>query len=260
MITATATATATIQSSFAFRDQLVLENMDLVKSISLQVRRGLAAHVELDDLMNAGMMGLIDAASKYEQGKEVPFNVYAKHRVRGAVLDSLRQIDSVSREARRQYKQVDAVTRDLTAKLQRTPTQEEVAQAMGVDSRRWQTMMREYRTTAQASAQASGANSSSNNNGDEGPLREVPASPEASPERIFARRELRTQISSALGALPERHRQVVTLYYEGDMTMKQIGNMLGVNESRVSQIHKTALAKIQVILTSNGIRETAAVC
>ncbi len=88
----------------------------------------------------------------------------------------------------------------------------------------------------------------------------MPAPAEVSPERQFARSEMRTRISSALGSLPERYRQVVTLYYEGDMTMKEIGSMLGVKESRVSQMHKSALAKIQFILTSNGISQTAAFC
>ncbi len=135
---ATQTATSSRQKTLASRDQLVLENMDLVKAIVGQVRRGLSAHVDVDDLTNAGMMGLIDAAAKYDETKEVPFNVYAKQRIRGAVLDSLRQADSVSRQARRQYKQIDAVTRELGAKLHRAPTQEEVAQAMGLDTARWQ--------------------------------------------------------------------------------------------------------------------------
>lgn len=242
-----------VQNAFATRDQLVMDHMDLVKAIAGQVRRGLAVHVEMDDLQHAGMMGLIDAASKYAQNKDVPFHVYAKHRVRGAVLDSLRQADWATRQARRNYKRVEAVTRDLSAKLQRVPTQQEIAEAMGLDPQRWQSMMAEYRSLSQSARQ-------NNSDTEDRPAKEIPTSSDASPESMFARSEIRQRISSALSSLPDRYRQVVSLYYEGDLTMKEIGTRLGVKESRVSQIHKTALAKIQIILTSNGISDTAALC
>jgi RNA polymerase sigma factor for flagellar operon FliA len=256
MTTATQTANvkAPVQNAYAMRDQLVLEHMDLVKVIACQVRRNLAVHVELDDLMNAGMMGLLEAATKFEGDKEVPFTVYAKHRIRGSILDSLRQVDWATRDARRQYKQIDVVSRELSAKLQRVPTQEEVAGAMGLDSRRWQTLMIDYRTLGTSTSPRK------NQDGEEKPAKEIPAAKEASPESVFARRELKQQISVAVETLPERYQKVVKMYYEGDMTMKEIGSMLGVNESRVSQIHKTALAKIQVILTSNGISQTVSFC
>jgi RNA polymerase sigma factor FliA len=243
-----------VQSGFASRDQLVLEHMGLVKALALQVRRGLAVHVELDDLMNAGMMGLLDAATKYEGEKEVPFTVYAKHRIRGAILDSLRQVDWASRDARRQYKQMDVVSRELSTKLQRVPSQQEVAEAMGVDARRWQTLMIEYRTFGNAAARERSPE------GEDKPAKEIPATKDASPEAAFFQAELRARISSAMETLPERYQQVVKLYYEGDLTMKEIGSRLGVNESRVCQIHKTALAKMQIVLSSNGIRQTAAFC
>jgi RNA polymerase sigma factor FliA len=243
-----------IQNAFAYRDQLVLEHTDLVKAIACQVRRGLTVHVELDDLIHAGMMGLLEAAGKYQDNKDVPFTLYAKHRVRGAILDSLRQVDWASREARRQYKQMDVVSRELSGKLGRVPTQEEVAEGMGLDARRWQTLMIEYRSFGKAAARQRATDN------EDRPAQEIPAEPTASPEHEFSRNQVRQKISCALSSLPERYQQVVKLYYEGDMTMKEIGTMLGVKESRVSQIHKTALAKIQVILTSKGINQTALSC
>jgi RNA polymerase sigma factor FliA len=252
--TQTATTSSAIQNGFANRDALVLEHMNLVKAIAAHVRRGLSVHVELDDLVNAGTMGLLEAAGKYQGSKDVPFTLYAKHRIRGAILDSLRQVDWASRDARRQYKQMDVVSRELAAKLGRTPSQEEIAEAMGMDERRWQTLMIEYRNFGRAAA---GQRSAEN---EDQTIREIPAEPQASPENAFARTEMRQTIDSALRSLPERYQTIVELYYRGELTMKEIGARLGVNESRVSQMHKSALAKIQVILTSNGIKDTAVFC
>jgi RNA polymerase sigma factor FliA len=95
---------------------LIVEHLHLVNAIASHVQRSLGVHTELDDLVHAGTMGLFDAATKYQEEKEVSFPIYAKHRIRGAILDSLRQLDWASRDARRQYKQMEAVTRDLTLK------------------------------------------------------------------------------------------------------------------------------------------------
>src|ERR1700733_11176622 len=123
-------------SNTARRDELIVENLHLVQVIASSVQRSLGVHMELDDLVHAGTIGLFDAATKYREDKEVAFPAYAKHRIRGAILDSLRQIVWASRDVRRHYRQMQTVTRDLSTKLQRTPTQTEVAEAMGLDERR----------------------------------------------------------------------------------------------------------------------------
>jgi len=238
----------------AKRDELILEHFSLVHAIASNVRKSLGVHVELDDLVHAGTMGLFDAATKYQESKEVPFAVYAKHRIRGAILDSLRQVDWASRDARKQYKQMDAVTRDLTAKLQRTPTQAEVAEAMGLETRRWQTLMMDFGTFGMAAARQRMAGR------EDEPAKEVPCGKESHPDEVLAKTQLRRELSSAMKHLPERYQEVVQLYYHGEMTMKEIGAKLGVNESRVSQMHKCALAKMQVFLGSNGISSAAALC
>jgi RNA polymerase sigma factor for flagellar operon FliA len=198
-------------------------------------------------------MGLFEAATKYQDDKQVPFPVYAKHRIRGAILDSLRQLDWASRDARRLYKQMETVTHDLTSKLGRTPTQPEIAQAMGVDPKRWQSLMVDFRSFGLASVQQSCGER------EDQPTREIPASPRACPDHLLAQSEMKRTLKLAMETLPLRYRQVVTLYYEADMSMKEIGGMLGVNESRVSQIHKSALAKMQLTLGKNGVRSSAAV-
>jgi RNA polymerase sigma factor FliA len=234
------------------RDQLITEHLSLVTAIAANVQRSLPVHVEIDDLIHAGVMGLVDAASKYRDDKEVAFPTYAKYRIRGAILDSLRQLDWASRDLRKRYKQMEAITRDLTAKLERTPTPNEVAAAMGLSLRRWQSLMVDFRALGMAGSQLRATER------DEQGTPETPCGPGLSPDNVFARSEMREKLSFAMQALPERYRQVVQLYYERDMTMKEIGGVLGVNESRVSQIHKSALERMQAALHQSGICSAAA--
>jgi RNA polymerase sigma factor FliA len=234
----------------ATRDQLITENLHLVNAIAQHMKRSMSVHVELDDLVHAGMMGLFDAATKFTADKEVSFASYAKHRIRGSILDSLRQIDFASRDLRKRIKQVGSTTRELAAKLHREPTEEEVAKEMGLDSRQWQNLMVDYRNL--------GVASQTRVERDDQRTPEVPCAPTEVPDQVFARREMRRRLGSVLQGLPVRYQQVVTMYYEGEMTMKEIGETLGVNESRVSQIHKSALLKMQVVLASNGVSSSAA--
>ncbi len=234
------------------RDQLILEHLPLVTAIAAHIQRSLPVHVELDDLVHAGVMGLFDAATKYQEDKDVAFPSYAKHRIRGAILDDLRQLDWASRDLRKRYKQMEAVTRDLTFKLGRAPTQPEVANAMGLTSRRWQTLMVDFRSLGLAATQLRAVER------DGQPIYEAPDAPARCPDRVFARSEMREKLGSAMKTLPERYKQVVELYYERDLTMKQIGGLLGVNESRVSQIHKSALERMQSALSGSGIHSAAA--
>lgn len=250
---ATATQTAS-KNNQSRRDKLINEHFHLIRTIASHVQKSLGVHTELEDLIHAGTMGLFDAATKYQEEKEVPFPLYAKHRIRGAILDSLRQLDWASRDARKSYKQMEGVTRELTAKLNRNPTQMEIAEAMGLDARRWQSLMVDFRNFGFAAAQQRNAER------DEQPAKEIPCAPVDCPDQVFARAELRNKLGSAMHKLPERYQQVVKLYYEGDMTMKEIGSALGVNESRVSQIHKCALEKMQSILGGVGVRSAAAFC
>jgi RNA polymerase sigma factor for flagellar operon FliA len=206
----------------------------------------------LDDLIHAGVIGLVDAATKYRDDKEVAFPTYAKHRIRGAILDGLRQLDWASRDIRKRYKQMETATRELTAKLGRTPTQDELASEMGLSSRRWQSLMVDFRNLGLAALQARGAER------EDQPMNDAPCSAGHAPDEVLARSEMRGRLFSAIKTLPERYQQVVSMYYEQDLTMKEIGDVLGVNESRVSQIHKSALQRMQGALAASGIHSAAA--
>src|ERR1700724_1988508 len=122
-------AAALHPARLAKRDRIILEHLPLVKAIAVRVHENLPVHVDLDDLVHAGVLGLFDAATKYDPEKKVVFQSYAKHRIKGAILDSLRQLDWASRDLRKRQKQLEATTRDLTAQLGRAPTEMEIAES-----------------------------------------------------------------------------------------------------------------------------------
>jgi RNA polymerase sigma factor for flagellar operon FliA len=245
-------AIAQQSAKMARRDRVVLEHLPLVKAIAIRVHENLPVHVDVDDLVHAGILGLFDAAGKYNPDKQVAFSSYAKHRIKGAILDSLRQLDWASRDMRRRHKQVEAATRELAATLQRNPTEAEVAKKLGMDEERWRNMMLDLRNVGLVSA------STRSNENDDLPAPDFPSKPETHPDSICSHEQLRSVLSVAMKALPERYQKVVSLYYTAEMTMKEIGGILGINESRVSQIHKAALEKMQVVLQTNGITSSQA--
>ncbi|HEY1342728.1 MAG TPA: FliA/WhiG family RNA polymerase sigma factor [Bryobacteraceae bacterium] len=232
------------------RDQIVLDHLPLVKAIAIRVHENLPVHVDLDDLVHAGVLGLFDAVTKYDQSKNVAFHAYAKHRIKGAILDSLRQLDWASRDLRKRQKQVDATTRELALRLGRNPSETEVAERMGLSPERWRRVSMELRTIGVVSASA-------HQDQERDRTQEFAAAPDFRPDRMTERKELQVTLARAIGRLPERYQKVVFLYYTNDMTMKEIGEVMGVNESRVSQIHKTALKKMAVLLESEGIRSAS---
>jgi RNA polymerase sigma factor for flagellar operon FliA len=236
----------------AARDQIVLENLSLVKAIAIRVHENLPVHVDLDDLVHAGVLGLFDAATKFNPAKKVVFQGYAKHRVKGAILDSLRQLDWASRDLRKRQKQLDFVTNDLMTKLGRTPTEEEIAETLGLGIERWRRVALELKNLGLISASSLRADPENS-----APV-EFPAAPDSQPDYICARQQLRTALAGAMKCLPKRYQKVVFLYYTNEMTMKEIGEVLGVNESRVSQIHKIALEKMAASLRSAGIESAGA--
>lgn len=233
------------------RDQIVLDHLPLVKVIAIRVHENLPVHVDLDDLIHAGILGLFDAVEKFDASKNVAFQSYAKHRIKGAILDSLRQLDWASRDMRKRQKQMDAAVRSLSMKLGRMPTESEMAEHLGLEVERWRRMLTELRTVGLVSA-------SHGRDENQDREQEFAATPELQPDHMCAHRQLQVTLARAMKTLPERYQKVVFLYYSNELTMKEIGERLGVNESRVSQIHKTALRKMATALQSAGIRSARA--
>ncbi len=234
------------------RERVVLEHLPLVKAIAIRVHETLPVHLDLDDLVHAGILGLMDAVAKYRPEKKVAFSSYAKHRIKGAILDSLRQLDWASRDMRRRHKQVEAASRELAATLHRNPTEAEMAEKLGVDVERWRQMAAEMQHMGLISI------STRRPDQDDLPAPDYPADPGTQPDAICAREQLQRVLLDAMQVLPPRYQQVVTLYYTRDLTMREIGDIMGVNESRVSQIHKSALEKMAAALEAAGICSSGA--
>jgi RNA polymerase sigma factor FliA len=241
------TAHTSAAAKIARRDRIVIEHLPLAKAVAIRMSKSLPVYVDLDDLIHAGVLGLFDAARKFNPDKQVAFSTYAKHRIKGAILDSLRQLDWASRDLRRRHKQMEAATRELQATLQRTPTESEIALKLGVDVERWRQMMVDLRSVGLISASSRGTEYN------DLPAPDFPSKPETQPDNMCSQGQLRSVLGVAMKALPERYQKIAFLYYTNEMTMKEIGGIMGINESRVSQIHKSALEKMQVVLQSNGV-------
>jgi len=234
-------------AKLARRDGLVLEHTGLVRAIAVNMHEKLPVHVDLDDLVQAGIIGLFDAANKFDADRQDVFSIYAKHRIRGAILDSLRQLDWASRDTRRKYRQVEAAKHDLAATLLRAPTDAEVAERLGMNMDRWYATKLGLENVGPVSADTRP------NQIDDLPAMDFPGKRETQPDFICVQKELRSTLGEVIKTLPERYQEVVRLYYIDDCTMREIGGTLCINESRVSQIHKRALELMAVVLSQHGI-------
>jgi RNA polymerase sigma factor FliA len=197
--------------------------------------------VEVGDLVQCGMMGLWDAAKRYEaQGAE--FETYATHRIRYAMLDMLRDGDSLPRSVRRNLRQVEATIARLEQKLGRAPSESEIAKAMDMKIGDYQRLLQDARGYQMLSYEDFTAEE------DDSFLDRYAIDQESDPLHILEDRSLRETLTDAIDNLPEREKTVMGLYYEKDLTLKQIGDVLGVTESRVSQIHTQAVARLRVAI------------
>lgn len=230
----------------AERDETVLSHLPLVRAIAVRVYENLPVHVDFEDLVHAGILGLFDAVAKYDGTKQVSFQNYAKHRVRGAMLDSLREADWASRDLRRRHRRLEEVTRELAATAGEA-TEECIAEKMGMDITRWRQVAIDLRMVGLLSGSARPPESENQ----ETP--EFPANGDLNPDVITVQNELRRLVDEAMKALPPRYQTVIRQYYARGRTMREIGSEMGINESRVSQIHRAALDKLNEHLQAAGI-------
>jgi RNA polymerase sigma factor for flagellar operon FliA len=197
--------------------------------------------VELDDLVHAGIVGLIDALKKYDPAKNVQFRSYAQFRIRGAILDGLRELDWSPRELRRKARSIEDAAQRLANKLGRAATEQEIAEELGMKLHDYQLLLGELRGLEIGSIQAVQS--------DDAPEEElstyIPADPQDDPFVLCLRSQMQEKISEAITDLPERERQVLALYYYEELTMKEIGEVMGVVESRVSQLHTSAVIRLR---------------
>jgi RNA polymerase sigma factor for flagellar operon FliA len=237
------TSVASVSSIATDRDQMLIEHLPTVRYIARRIHERLPQHVELDDLVSAGVVGLIDAFAKFDHGKKVQFKSYAQFRIRGAILDSLRTLDWSPRELRRKGRAVEEAIRSVTQQLGRAPGEQEIASQMELTLDQYQQLLGELKGLEIGSLHME----RSEDSGDE-ELAYIPGSPEDDPLFLCLKGELKQRLIDAIEELPEKERMVLTLYYYEELTMKEIGQTLGVVESRVSQIHSSAVVRLRVAL------------
>lgn len=228
---------------------LILACLPMVESIARRVYGALPPNsgLELHDLAQSGLLGLVSAGRCYDPATAVPFSVYARYRIEGEMLDSLRRHDLAPRRLRRWQKEKSAAQQELVAALHREPTEEELCDRLMVslaEMRSRNLVLSRTGTRSQAELE-------------DRAQPDMASGPETDPDRICAQRQLREVLDRVIDGLPARHQQVIRLHYCRQLTMKEIGGEMGVNESRVSQMHRSALDAMARRLRDTGICSTA---
>jgi RNA polymerase sigma factor for flagellar operon FliA len=226
------------------RDRILLEQLPQVRYLARRIHERLPRHVPLEDLVHAGVIGLMDALNKFDRSKHVQFGSYAKFRIRGAILDSLREMDWGPRELRRKARSVEEAQRKLSMALSRAPTEVEIAAEMHLELREFQQLLTEL-----DGLEVGSLHLESPWDGKEEDLCDyLPNAPEDTPFFRCMRSEMKELLTRAVAELPEKQQQVLSLYYFEELTMKEVGVVLGIGESRVSQIHSLAVVRLRARL------------
>ena len=225
------------------RDELVMQNVALVKSLAQRLAQRLPSQVQVEDLVSAGVLGLIEAAGRYKSSLGVPFQAFARRRIHGAMLDALRDLDWAPRSLRRLRRDVDSAVAAERARLGREPEEREIASALGMNVAQYERALEQLRTLELAAARELDAPTA-----DGTPLLEFCVDPGESAVQTIERQELRAHLARAIGELPERERQILALYYEEELTLAEIGEVIGVCESRVCQLRGLAVTRLRTLL------------
>ena len=225
------------------RDELVMQNVALVKSLAQRLAQRLPSQVQVEDLVSAGVLGLIEAAGRYKSSLGVPFQAFARRRIHGAMLDALRDLDWAPRSLRRLRRDVDSAVASARARLGREPEEQEIAAVLGMTVAQYERALEQLRTLELAAARELDAPTA-----DGTPLLEFCVDPGETAVQTIERKELRAHLAQAIGNLPERERQILALYYEEELTLAEIGEVIGVCESRVCQLRGLAVSRLRTIL------------
>lgn len=230
------------------REFLIKQYAPLVKYVAGKIAVGMPSNVEFDDLVGFGVFGLLDAIEKFEPNKNVKFKTYAVTRIRGSIFDELRSMDWVPRSVRQKTKEIESAVGQLEAKLGRTASQAEIAKELGVTESEYQQTLFKISGTSIMSLNDVWYATDDSERISIGDSIESPSS--LNPDVIVEREEIKRVIIQSIEELPEKEKTVLVLYYYEDLTLKEIGKVLGVSESRVSQLHTEANRKLRSKLTN----------
>jgi RNA polymerase sigma factor for flagellar operon FliA len=230
------------------RELVILEHLPQVLLIARRIHERLPEHVNLDDMTSAGTIGLIAAIDHFDPGRNVTLKTYAEHRIRGAILDSLRSLDWAPRQLRRRSKQVEAAIAAVEQRLHRTPTQDEVASQMEVSIEEYHECLADIRRLNLASLDAPAPDDSRN-------LSEfISDDQESWPSHLLERLEKRRLLGAAIEKMPRAERIVIGLYYHEELTLREIARVVNLHESRVSQLKSQAILRLRSNLEMPPVR------
>jgi len=228
------------------RDRLILTYAPLVKFVAGRVGASLPSHVDEQDLVSYGLLGLIGAIERFDPGREIKFETFAMARIRGAIIDELRSLDWVPRSVRTRARQIERAITTLERELLRAPTDEEIAKKLGVTGDELEESLHEISRSSVAALDELWSPSGS---GDQISLIDtIEDETGLDPEISLEQTEIKEALAEAISILPEREKLVVTLYYYEELTLREIGEVLGVTESRVSQLHTKAILRLKAHL------------
>ena len=237
----------------ALRDRLILTYAPLVKYVAGRLGSGLPAHVDEGDLVSYGLLGLIAAIERYDPDRDVKFETYAIARIKGSILDELRAMDWVPRSVRSRAREIERAMTELEAKLGRAPSDEEIASKVGITKEDLDESLTDISRSSIAALDELWTVSGSG--GDQVALIDTIEDEQSlAPQDALAQTELREALGEAIARLPEREKLVVTLYYYEELTLREIGEVLGVTESRVSQLHTKAILRLKARLAGAAAR------
>jgi RNA polymerase sigma factor for flagellar operon FliA len=229
------------------RERLVLAYSPLVKFVAGRMSSGLPAHIEEADLISYGLLGLIGAIERFEPEREIKFETFAVARIKGSIVDELRSLDWVPRSVRAKAREIEAAHTKLERELGRVPTDDEVAGAIGVTTEEFQESLLQISNSSVVALDELWTVSDAS--GDQVSLLDTMRDPKAvDPARELGVSELKDRLAQAISRLPEREKLVIALYYYENLTLREIGEVLGVTESRVSQLHTKAVLRLKARL------------
>src|SRR5256885_9310227 len=237
------------------RDRLILTYAPLVKYVAGRVGSGLPAHVDEGDLVQYGLLGLISAIERYDPERDVKFETYAIARIKGSIIDELRAMDWVPRSVRSRARDIERAIAELESKLGRAPTDEEISGKLGLSEDELNGALTEISRSSIAALDELWTVSASG--GDQVALIDtIEDESEPDPQGALAETEMKEAVADAIARLPEREKLVITLYYYEELTLREIGQVLGVTESRVSQLHTKPILRLQQRLAGATTRAT----